>query len=284
MDFYDTKYSNYNSNRDLASFIDNEKVTWYREKKWDHYHYDPLDINVPRVTKILEACIGRPELTKWAASLGENFSTTRGSILATGTLAHAMIDDFILLGSKQDSYLGNDYAGAYIDQAENCYSNFVEWWFEFHNKGCKITPIAIERTITCPWYGGTVDFIANITFPNGMSVNYILDFKTSKQISFEYFLQTRMYMNATNLNIDLGYEKELPKIQGVGIIRVDKFNKTTEFVAADIFNDNDFFLNLDYSINAMLRWYYEQHIVKSHIGLFKKTFKNRETEYYGENK
>lgn len=271
----DDKFSNYTLVHDLAELLEFEEVNKARSK-WDHYKYESLDINIPRVTNILKATIGKEELNKWAASLGENYQSTSKAILNTGTLVHSMIDDFILLGSREESYIGDQYATAYIDQADRAYNNFVNWWFEFHNKGCKITPIAIERVITCPWYGGTADFIANITYPNGDSYNYILDFKTSKHISYEYFMQTRMYMNAVNSNINLGLEKELPYIDGIGIIRVDKNQDVTQFVAADICHDFDFLTSLDYSINAMLTWFYEQIVIKNNVTAFKRNYKNRE--------
>ena len=275
LNFKSDAFLNYNDTRDLGDLLDVKEIEDAREK-WDYYHNDYLDINVPRVTNILRSTIGRDELNNWAASLGENYKSTKQSILNTGTLVHAMIDDFILLGSRQDVYLGTEYENAYMDQADTAYNNFVEWWFDFHNKGCKIEPIAIEKVITCPWYGGTADFIANITYPDGRSYNYILDFKTSKQIGFDYFIQTRMYMNAVNSNICLGIEKELPSIGGIGIIRVDKQKKVTQFLAADVNQDMDFLINLDYSISAMLTWYYEQTAIKSQVGAFKRDYKKRE--------
>lgn len=275
IDISNENFSNYTLDRDLDLLIDLDGIPKARYK-WDHYKYDYLNINVPRVTSILSSTIGKEELKKWAASLGDNYQYTMQSILNTGTLVHSMIDDFILLGSRDAAYLGDQYTNADLTQADKAYNNFVNWWFEFHSKGCKITPIAIEKSITCPWYGGTADFIANISYPDGTNYNYILDFKTSKQIGFEYFLQTRMYMNAVNLNLSMGLEKELPQIHGIGIIRVDKIADTTQFVAADIDHDFEFFMNLDYSINSMLKWFYEQISIKSQVSAFKRLYKNRE--------
>ena len=89
-------------------------------------------------------------------------------------------------------------------------------------------------------------------------------------------MQTKMYMNAVNYNISLGLERELPLIHGIGVIRVDKNKDVTEFVAGDIDHDKEFFDNLDYSINSMLNWFYEQISIKSRSYKFKREFKNRE--------
>ena len=73
--------------------------------------------------------------------------------------------------------------------------------------------VGVEIPVTCPWYGGTIDAIVKI---NG--AYYIIDFKTSKNISFNYLVQVSAYMWIINN----GYSPNLPMIDGIGIIRVDK--------------------------------------------------------------
>ena len=87
--------------------------------------------------------------------------------------------------------------------------------------------IGMEKVITSPYFGGTVDCICRI---NGRV--YLIDFKTSKKISPEYLLQVCAY----TWIINSGYVENLPKIDGVGIIRVDKETKHKY---------EDLFLNFD---------------------------------------
>ena len=83
-----------------------------------------------------------------------------------------------------------------------------------HDNGFIIEEVVgLEITVVCPWYGGTIDGIFKI---NGLY--YIVDFKTSKSISYQYLIQTAAYMWIINN----GYCPELPNIDGIGIIRVDK--------------------------------------------------------------
>ena len=86
----------------------------------------------------------------------------------------------------------------------NCFENFKLWEKRLYNLGGKIDEIiGLEVPVTCPWYGGTIDCIARI---NGAV--YIIDFKTSKQISAEYLLQVTAYMWIINNN----YAPYLPHI------------------------------------------------------------------------
>ena len=108
------------------------------------------------------------------------------------------------------------------------FNNFKEWVENLSNHGYFISDIiATEKQITCPYFGGTVDCIFRI---NGKV--YIVDFKTSKKISPEYLLQVCAYMWVCNS----GYVPNIPRIDGVGIIRVDKESKHKY---EDLFLNND---------------------------------------------
>ena len=107
--------------------------------------------------------------------------------------------------------------------------------------------IATELTVVCPYYGGTIDLIAQI---NGAI--YIIDYKTSSEITYEYILQVCAYM----WMINNGYSDKVSYVNGIGIIRLDK-NKYGTY--------DDYFLNefipyqkqiLDYSINTFISMVY----------------------------
>ena len=67
---------------------------------------------------------------------------------------------------------------------------------------------------------------------------YIIDFKTSKQISYEYIIQTCAYMWLINN----GFFPEISHIDGVGIIRVDKEDTSNSLIKVIISNNNTSFI------------------------------------------
>ena len=240
-----------------------------KRAKWNHYKYTTysvdddniinhdkkINIPVPRTTEILDACIGKSYLQNWAASLGENYSSERNKILNTGTFAHNMIEDFLRYGYVRDST--NRYnKPCYIEQANKCYYNFTVWWHNMIEQGFKIQIIDIERIVICPLYGGTADIIARIKDPTGLEGNYILDFKTSSSISIDYFYQTIMYKNAIEFE-NATSDKPLP-IDGVGIVRCDKFKSTYEYLIINKMKDPEFINSLEIAVNNMINWYYNQ--------------------------
>lgn len=123
-----------------------------------------------------------------------------------------MIENYLLTGN--DLNLSYKIVPNYIKSVNIAYNNFKLWVDNINNLGYKIEKIlATEQEVTCPYYGGTIDCIMEI---NGAT--YIIDFKTSKQISYEYIIQTCAYMWLINN----GFFPEISHIDGIGIIRVDK--------------------------------------------------------------
>lgn len=179
--------------------------------KLDTYEFN--GIPVPRVSNILKECIGKDYLINWAAKLGRRqyiIETNRATTI--GTRVHEMIENYLLNGTDLD--VSFTTSASYMSSVNMAYSNFKNWIKYINNLGYYIEEIvATEKAITCPYYGGTIDCICKI---NGRY--YIVDFKTSKQISYEYIIQTCAYMWVVNN----GYCKDLPHIDGIGIIRVDK--------------------------------------------------------------
>ena len=154
-------------------------------------------------------------------------------VLNSAADSHEVIDNYLI-----DTYVKHsittfvaDYDNIqqeYKESVYNCFENFKLWEKRLYNLGGKIDEIiGLEVPVTCPWYGGTIDCIARI---NGAV--YIIDFKTSKQISAEYLLQVTAYMWIVNNN----YAPYLPHIDGVGVIRMDK----SKYGVVDDYFLNDF--------------------------------------------
>ena len=192
----------------LLDQIDEE----YREKKFNYYKYN--NIGVPRTTEILSQCINNEFLINWAAKLGkEKYYYEKNKATTIGTRTHEMIESFLLTG-KYDNSIAYKTSPSILKNVNIAFDNFKFWINKLADNNYFITDIiAIEKQITCPYFGGTVDCICKI---NGAT--YIIDFKTSKQLNFEYILQVCAYLWCINS----GYCLDLPHIDGVGLIRIDK--------------------------------------------------------------
>ena len=198
--------------------LDLDGIEEIRIDEWNHYSNN--DHGVPRVSHILAQCRKSDWLIQWAANIGRRkYDYYRNKALDIGTISHEVIDNYLI-----DTYVKHsittfvaDYDNIqqeYKESVYNCFENFKLWEKRLYNYGGKIDEIiGLEITVTCPWYGGTIDCIARI---NGAV--YIIDFKTSKQITAEYLLQVAAYMWIINN----GYAPGLPHIDGVGIVRMDK--------------------------------------------------------------
>jgi hypothetical protein len=198
----------------------------YRDKHFDYYSYN--GIGVPRVTNILKQCINREFLITWAAKLGyQKYFFEKNKATTIGTRTHELIEEFLTTGK----FAENIFYKTPPSMKKNvsiAFDNFKEWMNTMAEKGYFISDIiAIEKQIACPYFGGTIDCICRI---NGKI--YIVDFKTSKQISPEYLLQVCAYMWVCNS----GYVPNMPPIDGVGIIRIDKEYKHK---FEDLFLDNN---------------------------------------------
>ena len=196
-----------------------EGIDKVRENIWLHYK-DANNRPIPRVTHIIAQNSDQDYLIKWAANIGRNkYDFYTDKALEVGTLVHQYIDLYLEAKFiKKDISLfkinAEDIGIVYRSQVIRAVENFLAWEKNLNAMGYFIEEvIALEVTVRCPWFGGTVDAILKI---NGAV--YLIDFKTSKQISTEYLIQASAYM----WMINNGYAPELPYINGIGIIRVDK--------------------------------------------------------------
>lgn len=234
-----------------------------KREKWSTYKFG--DMNVPRVSEILKDCIGKDYLMKWALNLGKDaYNRESTDTLITGTIVHEMIEHFLFYGVKKEV---NYKSYRMRMRTEKAYLNFLSWYRNMINNGYEITLLYIEKETVCPWYGGTIDCGINIKHEKyNIDRNYIVDFKTSKQISIDYFLQTYAYLWSEHFNKHY-FDPSIPEIHGIGIIRIDKEQNRYEDIFLD-YNDTEKSRILDdinVAFSSMLNWYY--HIINLNYDL-----------------
>lgn len=246
-----------------------ENALLEKRDKWTTYQFKGF--NVPRATEIINDTINKDYLNKWAAKLGDKYSKSVSIILDTGSLAHQYIEDFIEYG-KIFPEKDNQYPKANQMEAMRAYHNFKNFWIDMKNKGYVITPVYIEKPFATPWYGGTIDFVANIDSLDGNNGTFILDFKTSKKISYSHFLQLSLYKYAYQNYIVPGSE-----VQGIGIIRVDKKENKYEYLITnkDDPNDLEFMSKLYTASVSMLNWYYNMNVSELALKEFRQKYIER---------
>lgn len=166
---------------------------------------------VPSVTTIL-GIINKPYLIRWANNLGlrgKAIVDENKHILGIGTLLHAKIEGF-LKNTEVDTF---GYTHTQKAIAEACFKKFLKW-----KESKKINVIYIEESfVSKRGYGGTIDAFLEI---NGIPT--IVDWKTSKAISSDYYIQFSAYIQLLEDN------SEEPK--QVAILRTPKDDGDAEYV------------------------------------------------------
>ena len=150
--------------------------------------------------------------------------------------------------------------------------------------GIKIDSVYSELSIVTPWYGGTIDSISEITFPNGSSEYVIVDYKTSKRISTNYILQTFAYMWAVNFLKTNNIRNDLPTITGIMVVRVDKeFHHSYDHVFMDIYHNFAEFQQLERDLGNLINWFYSQSNLDYLLKLSREEARRMLEANYGEN-
>lgn len=161
--------------------------------KFKNSDYQYNDYTVPRVSHILKSIT--PEyIVKWANSLGFkriSYNKRMQELADEGTIVHQNIDDYI--------------NGIDILHPSIGLQSFLLWLENI--KEYQI--ISNEYRSVGKYFGGTVDLIIRI---NGK--NYIIDFKTSKNITDKHFMQLSAYV--------ILLENEGMQIDGIAILQLSK--------------------------------------------------------------
>lgn len=174
-------------------------------------------VPVPRVSHILDRCLSKPGLINWASKVGWKMKKIQETSLTIGSIVHSMIEYHLIHNRDKEvnmyDYDLDDYGREAVFTS---YQNYKIWRNHLESTGNTINAIiGVEVPLTCEWYGGTCDCIMTIN-----NANYVIDFKTSKQISLEYPLQGCAYAWLINN----GYCDICSHVEGVGILRFDKSN------------------------------------------------------------
>ena len=155
---------------------------------------------VPRVTEILSAMIHSDALMYWANSLGfkgMKYKTALNNAANIGTAAHNAIENFLVDKLKTTDNIP--------------FLGFMMWYdIVTQEKGIPIQVIYIEHSLSCQWFGGTLDGLLKI----GNKI-YLIDFKTSNYVTYKYFLQLAAYRYMLRV-------LEGINVDGVIVLQLDK--------------------------------------------------------------
>lgn len=181
------------------------KVQEHCAKKYTYNNH-----NLPRVTEIISKMISEDYLLSWSNQLGFKhipYKKIVDEACDYGSMTHKSIEEQITEGkqSKEERVIVS-------------YNAFMKWWSKL-NSSNSVEVLGSEQVIVCNLYGGTYDLLLKI---NGLV--YLVDFKTSKHITYKYYLQLAAY----KLLLETEYNK---KIDGFIILQLSKVNEEyTEYV------------------------------------------------------
>ena len=214
---------------------------------------------VPRVTSILSDMISEEYLLAWANTVGlyqkKSYTYYRNKSTAIGSAVHEAIQRYI-----QDKEI-SDFSGlkSKDDQtkAENSFSAFRDWWSIIEKNNYQI--ILEEAPMVTSYCGGTLDLFMNI---NGRK--YLIDFKTSNQLGFKYYLQLAAYRRML-------FETYGFVCDGCILLRLDKKTAKYQEVVLDLsdYNDLEFMNDCDRAFISLLYAYYNRSIIEgntSYVG------------------
>lgn len=164
---------NFENHTDILSHVYNNNIDkdFETNPKFKQYNAEYF---VPRVTVLLDT-IKEDYLLQWANSLGwkrMSYSKTLQQYADIGTEVHNDIEDFIKYGEVGMS---------------PGFISFKDWWDKFNELNV-VTNVKSELNLSCPYFAGTTDL-----FFKANGKNCLVDFKTSKNISYKYTMQLSAY-------------------------------------------------------------------------------------------
>ena len=190
----------------MKSYIEKalEKSEYFSKNGSSTYYNDRGQL-VPRVTEIISRMNHSDGLMYWANSLGFKgikYKDALNKAANMGTEAHEAIEKF--LKEKLETTSNIPFMG------------FMQWYNLLTTEyNLDIKLIYSEYKLVCDWFGGTLDALLEI----GGNL-YIIDFKTSNHVTYNYFLQLAAYIYI--LRNYYGVE-----VYGCGIVKLNK--KTINF-------------------------------------------------------
>jgi len=188
------------------------KLVKYSKTKAHTRYKTAAGVPIPGVTTVNNQLgWNKGALIAWArntALAGLDPDKVKDEAADIGSLAHFMIECY-LKGTRADTA---DFTENQIAKAENCFLAFLEW-----NKNYQFKCIESEIPLISEkyFYGGTIDYVATPTIGPDAGKVFLLDFKSSKGIYAEAFIQVAAYCH-------LWKQNRPQKIECVRILKLGK--------------------------------------------------------------
>lgn len=185
------------------------------------------------ILQYLSECdtVNLDELKNVVEKARKEFRNVSRTATDIGTIVHSKIEEFLKYGSIIDEKM-EDQPRKYREPILNAISAFFKWLESYDT----YKTIATEQTVYGKGFAGTLDWRVLLD-----DVEYVIDFKTSKDIYKEYGYQIAAYATACG-------------VEHAGVLRIDKETGMPEF--------KDFTENIknDYEVFELLvKLYYKTH-------------------------
>lgn len=208
---------------------------------------------VPRVTTIISDMLAEEYLITWANNVGlyqhKRHTYYRDKATNIGSHVHEAIENYIQEADLPDFADIIDYSDR--KKACNSFNAFMKWWRIIERNNYEI--LMEESPLVTEYCGGTLDLLMRI---NGKI--YLIDFKTSSQLSFKHYVQLAAYRRML-------YDTYSITIDGTILLKLDK--NTGEFEEEILnfskFKDLEFINQCDQLFISILYGYYNRYIVEN---------------------
>lgn len=215
---------------------------------------------VPRVTSILSDMMSEEYLITWANNVGlyqkKKHTYYKNKAANIGTKVHNAIECFIQGEEVPD--FSNIKDADDRKKTINAFNAFMQWWSIIEKTDYEI--ILEEASLVTGYCGGTLDLLMRV---NGKV--YLIDFKTSNQLSFKYYVQLAAYRRML-------FELYSISIDGCIILKLDKSSGKFEEAMLDFsrYDDLSFINDCDRLFISIVYAYYNRFIVENNSLFVKK--------------
>ena len=173
--------------QDLTKIVD--KLSEIEVSGKSKYVYE--NKRVPRVTEILSAMLHEEYLLKWANGLGLkhiSYQAFMKEAADKGTYSHMAIERYLKQGYLNLDEMHEIPNNKIRDTVSSTMSGFYKWWNLLHKTHKKIKVVYLEETLIHKYFAGTCDCLLEVD-----GEYWLIDFKTSNHMSFNYALQLAAY-------------------------------------------------------------------------------------------
>ena len=153
------------------------------------YESDTEDVHIPRVTEVLSAMLHEDGLMSWSNGLGWKRISYRAFMREAadkGTYSHLAIEKFLTNGFVDLEEM--NIPERIFPVVQSCMDGFMLWWKQLHTKYKTVEIVFLEETMIHSYFRGTCDCLMKLD-----GEYYLIDFKTSNHMSYNYPLQLAAY-------------------------------------------------------------------------------------------